>query len=92
MRGDNEDSEQSVHNKTKRGSPLNNAGRQSDSNVRRTLDHVEPTMGGVVTEKVIRGLVLFQRALLLRATHLPGQVQENEWHAATMPSEIIQVL
>ena len=49
MRGDNEDSEQSVHNKTERGGPLNNAGRQSDSNVRRTLDHVEPTMGGVMT-------------------------------------------
>ena len=49
MRGDNEDSEQSVHNKTERGGPLNNAGKQSDSNVRRTLGHVEPTMGGVVT-------------------------------------------
>ena len=27
-------------------------GRQSDSNVERTLGHVEPTMGGVVTPEV----------------------------------------
>ena len=29
--------------------PWDNAGRQSDSNVERTLSHVEPTMGGVIT-------------------------------------------
>ena len=29
--------------------PCNNAGRQSDPNVRRTLVHVGPTMGGIVT-------------------------------------------
>ena len=59
MRGDDEDSEQSVHNKTERDGPLNNVGRQSDSNVRRTLGHVEPTMGGVMT------LVLVSYYLLL---------------------------
>ena len=29
--------------------PWNNVGRQSNSNVERTLGHVEPTMGGVMT-------------------------------------------
>ena len=29
--------------------PCNNVGRQSDPNLRRTLIHVGPTMGGVVT-------------------------------------------
>ena len=60
MRGDNEDSEQSVHNKTERGGPLNNAGRQSDSNVRRTLGHVEPTMGGVMTNAILSLFLLRQ--------------------------------
>ena len=51
MRGDNEDNEQSVHNETEaRQSPeTTRGGRQSDSNVERTLGHVEPTMGGIVT-------------------------------------------
>ena len=31
--------------------PGNNVGKQSDSNVERTLSHVEPTMGGVVTPR-----------------------------------------
>ena len=30
--------------------PGNNVGKQSNSNVERTLGHVEPTMGGVVTD------------------------------------------
>ena len=33
--------------------PCNNVGRQSDPNVRRTLVHVGPTMGGVVTVKIL---------------------------------------
>ena len=49
MRGDNEDREQSVHNKTKRGGPLKQRGETVNSNVERTLGHVEPTMGGVMT-------------------------------------------
>ena len=62
MRGDNEDSEQSVHNKTERSSPLNNTGRQSDSNVRRTLGHVEPTMRGVMTS-IAQTLLTFRFVL-----------------------------
>ena len=50
MRGDNEDNKQSVHNETEaRKPPETTWGRQSDSNVERTLGHVEPTMGGVMT-------------------------------------------
>ena len=49
MCGDNEENEQSVHNETKRDGPLKQHGGKSDSNVERTLGHVEPTMGGVMT-------------------------------------------
>ena len=51
MHSDNEGNEQSVHNETRRDEtvPGNNVGKQSDSNVERTLGHVEPTMGGVMT-------------------------------------------
>ena len=39
--------------------PWNNVGKQSDSNEKRTLGHVEPTMGGVVTQgQVHRPVVL----------------------------------
>ena len=54
MRGDNEDNEQSVHNETEaRQPPETTWGRQSDSNVERTLGHVEPTMGGVMTHEMV---------------------------------------
>ena len=57
MRGDNEENERSVHNETRRNGPLKQRGEQSDSNVERTLGHVEPTMGGVVT--VLADILLF---------------------------------
>ena len=53
MRGDNEGNDQSVHNEmnARRNEtvPWNNAGRQSDPNTERTLGHVGPSMGGVMT-------------------------------------------
>ena len=49
MCGDNEENKQSVHNETKRDGPLKQHGAKSNSNVERTLGHVEPTMGGVMT-------------------------------------------